>query len=622
MFPLTLSDLRAAYASGVSPTQVVDQVFDRIDSVADPGIFIDLLSREEVLAAARALGPYDPSRPLWGAPFVVKDNIDVAGRQTTAGCPAFAYKAEETSTVVQNLLDAGALLIGKTNLDQFATGLVGVRTPYGAPKNALDPDIAPGGSSGGSGVAVAQGIATFSLGTDTAGSGRVPAALNNIVGLKPTLGALSATGLVPACRTLDTISVFALTVADAYTAFQAAASYDPRDSYSRDIPTPDLDQAPPVRTIGIPSRESIRFEGDTAQAASFAATVEALRAAGAEVREIDFAPLYEIAELLYYGPWVAERYAATEALISKTPEALFPVPRKIIGGAVNISAIEAFKGFYRMKDLARQVEPALAACDALCVPSIPTFVTVAELEADPVTPNNILGTYTNFVNLMDMCGIAVPTPARADGRPGGVTLLARAGEDAKVAAMALEVERLGERTLGATGWTRPALGGFTPQTPREYLRQDEGAGLRIAVCGAHMSGLALNSHLTSRGAVRVGVTRTAPDYGFYALPGDGVARPGLVRRRAGQGASVALEIWEIPKAAFGSFMQTIPAPLGIGTVRQEDGGTVQGFLCEANATEGATDITDLADWRVYLDKTTEKTARHLTTLGRPTGEMT
>ncbi|MEO0402763.1 MAG: amidase family protein, partial [Pseudomonadota bacterium] len=349
--PLTLSSLGQAYASGTSPEQIIDQVYARIDEVADPGIFLCLFEKEQVLEQARNLGPFDPGRPLWGVPFVIKDNIDVAGQPTTAGCPDFAYVPETTAFVVQRLQDAGALLVGKTNLDQFATGLVGVRTPYGAPLNALDPDIVPGGSSGGSGVAVAHGIASFSLGTDTAGSGRVPAALNNIVGLKPTLGALSASGVVPACRTVDTLSIFALTVSDAYAAYRVAAVFDPVDSYARDIAAPHMVAPPTSPTIGIPSPDSIRFEGDDAQAQSFADTVATLTANGTTIAEIDFTPLYEIAQMLYFGAWVAERYVATESLMENNPDALFPVTHKIIGSAVGKTAAHAFKDFYKLKNL-------------------------------------------------------------------------------------------------------------------------------------------------------------------------------------------------------------------------------------------------------------------------------
>ncbi len=588
---LTLSSLAAAYAAGTSPAQIVEQVYARIEEVADPNIFLCLFPKEELLDAAGALGAFDPARPLWGVPFVIKDNIDVGGVPTTAACPDFAYVPDETAFVVQRLQEAGALLIGKTNLDQFATGLVGVRTPFGAPKNAIDPMIVPGGSSGGSGVCVAHGIASFSLGTDTAGSGRVPAALNNIVGLKPTLGALSATGVVPACRTLDTVSVFALTVSDAYAAYSVAAVYDPEDAYARDIATPAMVAPPSTLNIGIPSQNSIRFEGDEAQAASFAATIHALKEGGATISEIDFEPLYEIAQMLYFGAWVAERYVATESLFESNPDALFPVTAKIIGSAVGKTAAETFKDFYKLKDLIAAAKPAIDACDVLCVPSIPTFASVADLEADPMGPNNMLGTYTNFVNLMDMCGIAVPTPARSDGRPGSVTILAKAGADAKTAAVATQIEAWGNRNLGATTWA------FEPATLPADAPSD---AIRIAVCGAHMSGLPLNHTLTERGARFVCAHRSAPDYTFHALPGAGVARPGMVRTEAGTGAAIALELWDMPLTAFGSFMKTIPAPLGIGMLTLADGSTVQGFICEAIATQGATDITELADWRKYL----------------------
>ncbi|KMW59958.1 Allophanate hydrolase [Candidatus Rhodobacter oscarellae] len=592
MVDLTLTSLRAAYAGGLSPTEVVDQVYQRIAEVDDPNIFLCLFDQDDLRAEAKALGAYDAAKPLWGVPFAIKDNIDAAGKVTTAACPAFAFEADEDAFVVAQLRAAGALLIGKTNLDQFATGLVGIRTPYGAPKNAVDPEIVPGGSSGGSGVSVAHGIVSFALGTDTAGSGRVPAALNNIVGLKPTLGSLSATGLVPACRTLDTISIFALTVEDAYTAFAAAAAYDEADSYSKDISTPALTQVN-APLIGVPTPDSRRFFGDDVQAQSFEATLDLLRAEGAVIREVDFTPLYDVADMLYEGAWVAERYAAIEDLMVNHPQDLHPVTRQIIGAAEKLSAADAFKGIYRLSDLIRQAEPSLAGLDMLCVPTIPTFYSVADLEVDPVGPNSRFGTYTNFVNLMDMCGIAVPTPARSDGRPGSITLLAKAGEDAKIAAYASKIEAAGDRSLGATGWARPKT-----KLPKAAPQEDM---IEVAVCGAHMSGLPLNGDLTTRGAEFVRKDATSSDYAFYALEGGGVARPGLLRVEAGQGAQVALEIWRMPSSQFGSFIATIPQPLGIGTLNLADGAQVQGFLCEATATKGARDISELGDWRRYLE---------------------
>ncbi len=585
--PFTLAGLRAAYAAGAAPAAVVAEAYRRIAALGDPGIFLHLVPLEQAMAEAEALGVFDPAKPLWGAPFAVKDNIDVAGCPTTAACPAFAFQPQGDAFVVARLRAAGAIPLGKTNLDQFATGLVGTRTPFPVPRNALDPEIVPGGSSSGSAVAVAQGLVSFALGTDTAGSGRVPAALNNIVGLKPSLGALSGRGVVPACRTLDTVSVFALTVADAYAAFAAAAGFDAGDPFARRVAVAPLGAAPPHPAVGVPSPGSLRFFGDAAQAASFAAACARLEAGGARLVEVDLAPFHEVAELLYQGPWVAERHTVIEALLAADPEAVDPVVRGIVAAAAGFSATDAFRAFYRLAELRRAVEPALASVDLLCVPSIPTFYSRADLAADPVGPNARLGTYTNFVNLLGMCGLAVPIPARADGRPGGVTLLAEAGRDGLLASVGAGIEGWGPRSLGATGWP---LSEKAPAAVRTGAEEME-----LAVCGAHMSGLALNHELTRYGARFLRAVRTTPDYRLYSLPGGPPRRPGMLRGSGGR--AIALEVWALPKAAFGAFFAGVPAPLGIGTVTLEDGSAPKGFLVEAAGVVGAEDVTALGDWR-------------------------
>lgn len=589
--PFTIDALRTAYASGMCPETVVEEVYRRIETVDDPAIFINLQSKDRVLAAARALGAPDPARPLWGVPFVIKDNIDAEGLPTTAACPAYEYVARQDAFVVARLKEAGALLIGKTNLDQFATGLVGVRSPYGVPRNSIDPEIVPGGSSSGSAVAVGHGVVAFSLGTDTAGSGRVPAALNNIVGLKPTLGALSAGGVVPACRTLDTISIFAQTVADAHLVLSAAAAFDKDDAFSRRFGEMPLGPVPVRPRIGIPDANSARFFGDAAQARMFEAAVATLSDAGAEVVALDFTPFYDVAEMLYEGAWVAERHTVIADLLAQDPEAIHPVTRQVVRAAEDLSAADAFRGIYRLRELARVAETAMAGLDALCVPTIPTFYSLDDLAADPIGPNSRLGTYTNFVNLLDMSGIAVPTRPRQDGRPGSVTLLGGAGADGKLASLAQVFEQQGGRTLGATSHPVPA-----PSRAPVAAAADE---IEIAVCGAHMSGLPLNGELTGRGARFLSRALTAPGYRLYALAGGPPARPGLLRIEKGR--AIEVETWGLPRAALAEFMDGIPAPLSIGTIRLQDGRQVKGFLVESSGVQGARDITDFGGWRAFVD---------------------
>ena len=566
--PVSLAAVREAIAAGATPTDVIATVYRRIAEVADPGIFITLRPRAHVAAEAEAV-PAD--RPLRAVPFAVKDNIDVAGLPTTAACPAFAYQPTADAIVITKLRAAGAVVIGKTNLDQFATGLNGTRTPYDVPRNALDPQIVPGGSSSGSAVAVAHGIVPFALGTDTAGSGRVPAALNGIVGLKPTLGALSAMGVVPACRTLDTVSIFASRLADAFEAFTHAAGYDAADPFSRPIAVAPV-ITPQSPRIGVPS-EPI-FDGDDAGAQAFGAALERLAAAGAELVPFDLAPFLKVGTLLYDGPWVAERTVAAGPLM-QTPGAVLPVLHEVIGKAAAFSAADAFTARYELATLRRAVAPIIASVDALAVPTIPRSVTLKEIAADPVGPNSLLGTYTNFVNLLDLAALTVPTGPRSDGRPGSLTLIGPAGADGLLAGLAAPLVS-------------------EPRSPAPPSAD----AIEIAVCGAHMSGLPLNGELTGRGGRLARRTKTHPSYRLYALPGT-PARPGMVRQPSG--AAIDVEVWALPPSEVGAFLATIPSPLGLADVMLADGTQPKGFVCEAIAVVDATDITHHGGWRAYLE---------------------
>ena len=591
-----IASLSDFYRNGGSVSDIMERVFARIRHVDDPGIFLHLADLQDVLAEAQRLGPYDPARKLFGIPFAVKDNIDVAGMPTTAACPDYAYTPEIDAEVVRLLREAGALVIGKTNLDQFATGLVGVRSPYPIPKNAIDPALVPGGSSSGSAVATAQGIVSFALGTDTAGSGRIPAGLNNIVGLKPSLGALSTTGVIPACRTLDCVSIFALTAEDAWTVFSVAARPDSTDAYSRALPAGSR-LAPPVLTIGIPASADLKFFGDTAMETAYAQALTTLRGFGHKLVEIPFGPFYEVADLLYEGAWVAERYAAVKAFFDAREDAFHPVTRKIYGGAKALSAADAFNGLYALQALKKTLAPVIASVDLFCVPTAPRHYTIAELEAEPIRENSRLGTYTNFVNLLDMCGISVPTATRQDGLPASVTLLAPAGKDGLLATLGQTLHAASGLTLGATGWPQPAPVAHEPDTSDNSL-------IDLVVVGAHLSGMPLNHQLVDLDGQFSRTARTSGAYRLYALAGTVPPKPGLVRVAEGQGSEIEVEIWRLTPAAFGRFVAAIPAPLGIGTIALSDGTSAKGFLCEQVAiAAGAADISAYGGWRGYCAKT-------------------
>jgi allophanate hydrolase len=587
-----IKSLHAAYASGVTPTEMIKTVFHRIGEAADPGIFLHLATKPDLLAEAEALGSFDPvAKPLWGVPFAVKDNIDVAGMPTTAACPDYGYMPARDATVVALLKGAGAMVIGKANLDQFATGLVGVRTPHPIPKNAIDASLVPGGSSSGSAVATARGIVSFALGTDTAGSGRIPAGLNNIVGLKPTFGALSASGVVPACRTLDCVSIFSLTVEDAHAVYSVAARPDPMDPYSKSVKARPLGLRPPILTVGVPVIADRKFYGDDAMRTGFDAALASLESLGCRLVEIPFQDFYAVANLLYEGAWVAERYAAIADFIESNEDSLHPVTRKIIGGARKLSAADAFRGLYALQALKVKLAPIIASVDLLCVPTAPTHYTVDAVLADPIITNSRLGTYTNFVNLLDLCGIAVPCGKRSDGLPMSITLLAPAGKDDLSATLARDLHAMSGLSLGATGWRQP------PELAAPLANED--GEIELVVVGAHLSGMSLNGELRKLGARFSRAVKTAPVYRLFALSGQATPKPGLVRSDDGCGSSIEVEVWSLPPMGFGRFVAAIPPPLGIGTVALADGTSPKGFLVETAGLQGAVDISSLGGWRAY-----------------------
>ena len=588
MNPLSLdiAGLKAAYAAGtLTPSALVEDILRR--TADDPNrVWIHRLPDEALRAHARALAGLDPaSLPLYGIPFAIKDNIDLAGVPTTAGCREYAYTPEKHAFVVQRLVDAGAIPLGKTNLDQFATGLNGTRSPFGACRNAFNPEFISGGSSSGSAVAVALGYCSFALGTDTAGSGRVPAAFNHLVGHKPSLGWLSSSGLVPACRSLDTISVFALSAEDVEAVMRVAAAYDEADAFSQPVAGHGFDfgNAAAFR-VGIPA--ALDFFGDGEAERLFGAAVQRIESLGGECVELDLAPFLDTAKLLYDGPWVAERYAAIRTFFDANQEAPLPVIREIICGAKRWSAADAFEYGYRLKAAKRRCDALLAALDCVLLPTAGTIYTIAELEADPLRRNSNLGRYTNFMNLLDYAATAVPAGFQRDGLPFGVTLFAQRGQDGPLLRLAAKMQRTATDSAGRfplpPPWSPPRL---------------PGGQVRVAVVGAHLSGLPLNGQLLERGARLMAVTRTAPKYRFYALP-DG-KRPGLIQVKEG-GAALACEVWEMPAAHFGSFVAGIPAPLGIGKLELEDGSTVNGFICEGLAVEDSKDITEYGGWRAWL----------------------
>jgi allophanate hydrolase len=594
-----LTALRRFYASGGSPLEIVEWISAACDAYPDKAVFITRVGAEQLRAAAQALMdayPDPESLPLWGVPFAVKDNIDVAGLPTTAACPAFAYAPVQDAHVVARLRAAGAIVIGKSNLDQFATGLNGTRSPYGAPRCVFDADYISGGSSSGSSVAVAAGLCSFALGTDTAGSGRVPAAFNNIVGIKPTLGLLSTTGVVPACRSVDAVSIFAGSVADGVAVRKVAEGFDAADAYSRH---PQPSGLPTALRIGVLGADEREFYGNGHVERCYDNAIAAAAGLGATIVEIDYAPFRLAADLLYNGPWVAERLAAIESFYTSHAADMDPTVRTIVAGAEGKSAADAFKGRYRLEALKREAEAAWDKVDVLLLPTVPTQYTVAAMQADPIGLNSHLGRYTNFVNLFDLAAIAIPAGFDAETHlPAGVTLVGKAFSDDALAPMAGALhQQLGRgigRDLGRTITPPPAA----PADDR----------VPIVVVGAHLSGMPLNHELVALGGRLLKACRTAGDYRLFALPNTTPPKPGLVRAPGFAGAGLAVEVWSMPAAGFGTFVSRIPAPLGIGKIILDDGSAVSGFLCEQHALEGAREVTQFGGWRDFVASTAKATA--------------
>ncbi len=577
----TIQDWKNAYAN----QQIdIDGLIDYVKTIKnDDHAWIEIASSAQIQMQIEYLKTQNcDDLPLYGVPFAVKDNIDVAGFHTTAACKDAKYLANTDAFVIAKLKKAGAVVVGKTNLDQFATGLVGVRSPYGAVKNSFNPEYISGGSSSGSSVAVANGIVPFSLGTDTAGSGRVPAGHNNIVGLKPTKGWFSTTRLMPACRTLDVISIFALTSDDAWLVATLMQGNDKTDAYSRSHPANVATQFSKGK-IAIPAQ--LEFYGDIESEKAFKIAVERVQALGYKVESIDFTDFNLLARALYNDAWVAERTVAVEARVSR--QQAHPVIAEIIAQADQFKATDTFKAEYQRAELAQKINLQLQAYDALMVPTSPTIYRISEVEVDPLNKNSHMGAYTNFVNFADLAAIALPNIIRADGLPSGVTFIAPAWYDQALAKFAQQWQTLTELPLGTSS--------YRYQKSFEIESQNS---VKLAVVGAHLSRMPLNFQLTTRQATLLAKTRTAKSYKLFALKNTVPPKPGL--QFDVDGTAIEVEVWEIPLANFGAIVAEVPSPLGIGNLQLEDGTWVKGFICEAYAIQEAVDISHFGGWRAYI----------------------
>lgn len=585
------------YQSGkLGPRDILARVWATIEQCADPAVWICLASRDVQLEQVREIEKRlaaGHKLPLFGVPFAVKDNIDVARHPTTAGCPAFSYVPDRSAAVVTNLLDAGAIFVGKTNMDQFATGLAGDRSPFGACRNVFDRAYISGGSSSGSAVAVAAGMVGFALGTDTAGSGRVPAGCNNIVGLKPTPGSLSEEGVVPACPSLDCVSILALTAADALFVCEVA-----RGGAAEGL---QLSEATGAEVLGagwtfaVPRPADLEFFGDDGQRHLYRQAQVRLAAMGGRPVEVDFRPFREVASLLYDGPWLAERRAPLEQFLALHSADVNPVTRSILEGAARFSAADVFKALAKLESLRSECARIFEAADLLVVPTVPTVPRLADVRADSTLWSRRLGYYTNYVNLLGWAALAVPAGFTPRGLPGGITLIGPAGSDRQLCRFGMAWQRQLGATLGATGCALPEA---DPSRNDAAPYPPPVGHVRVAVAGAHLRGQPLHAALRAMGARFVRACRTAEHYRFFALLHLDPPRPGLVRDDTRNGA-VAVEIYDLPMAGFGRLVASVAPPLAIGTVELADGEAVKGFLCEPHAAARATDITDFGSWIAY-----------------------
>lgn len=596
-FPLTISQWKNAQRAGGA----LERLLNLLDSLSTADVaWISLPSPDHVRSqwkTIEALQAKNYELPLFGVPFAVKDNIDVSGLNTTAGCPDFSYLAAKDATVVEVLKRAGAVVIGKTNLDQFATGLVGTRSPYGAVPNTFDARYVCGGSSSGSASVVARGLVPFSLGTDTAGSGRVPAGLNNIVGLKATPGAISTHGVVPACRTLDCVSIFALTLDDAELVFEIAAQYDVDDIYSR--PRPDVSISFP-ETPRIAVCDAPPWFGQTTHKLAYENALEQAKRLGWNLVPTDFSALFKLAAMLYEGPWVAERFAAVKIFIDRPDFQMDPVVQNIISKAKNFSAVDVFQYEYRRRELTRKIETAFAQFDALLVPTTPIFPTIDQIKMEPILENSRLGTFTNFVNFLDWTALAIPAGFREDKLPFGITIISSRWQEPKLLKFA-RIFLSQARRLGATCQEHRDL---LPAGPNHASVPENKGHIPLVVVGAHLSGFPLNYQLVNIGATLAKTTTTSDRYRLYALTSgpNSVPKPGLRRISEGEtGNTIAVEIWDVPSAGFGGFVNSIPLPLAIGAVELVDGSIAPGFVCQPVGLENATDISSFGGWRAYVN---------------------